>query len=166
MIGRDYATTMARYNMEMNRRIYAAAGRLPEEVRRADGGAFWKSIHGTLSHLVWADEMWLSRFGAGEAAGVPLAQSDRYLPDFAVMAERRAGLDAALLAWAEGLAPGDLDGDLIWWSGALGREMRLPRTLCVAQIFNHQTHHRGQVHALLTRAGEETGATDLPFVLA
>jgi uncharacterized damage-inducible protein DinB len=43
--------------------------------------------------------------------------------------------------------------------------MRKPKALCVMQVFNHQTHHRGQVHALLTRAGEDTGATDLPFVL-
>ena len=165
MIDRDYATTMARYNAEMNRRVYAAAGRLTEAARRADGGAFWKSIHGTLSHLVWADTAWLARFGSGAAPEAALAESDRYQPEFAAMRARREALDAALLGWAEGLAPGDLDGELIWWSGALGREMRLPRTLCVMQIFNHQTHHRGQVHALLTRAGEHTGATDLPFVL-
>ena len=48
---------------------------------------------------------------------------------------------------------------------ATGRELTKPRGMCVAQIFNHQTHHRGQVHALLTRAGEDPGATDLPFVL-
>lgn len=62
MIGRDYAVTMARYNAEMNRRVYAAAARLPEAERAAERGVFWKSIQGTLSHILWADTMWLSRF--------------------------------------------------------------------------------------------------------
>ncbi len=165
MIGRDYAVTMARYNAEMNRRVYAAAARLPEAERAAERGVFWKSIQGTLSHILWADTMWLSRFGVGAPPGVPLAESGRFVPDFDAMAARRVALDADLLAWAEAAEPEDFEGDLVWWSGAMGREMRLAKAVCVVHIFNHQTHHRGQVHALLTRAGEDTGATDLPFVL-
>ncbi len=63
------------------------------------------------------------------------------------------------------MTPGDLEGDLAWFSGALGRDVARPRALVVMHVFNHQTHHRGQVHALITRAGESTGDTDLPFVL-
>ena len=165
MIDPGYLGMMADYNAEMNRRVYAAAGRLPAAERVADRGVFWRSIQATLSHLIWADEMWLSRFGVGAAPPVGIAQSGAYFPDFAPMAERRVALDAAMRDWAATVEPEALTGDLVWWSGATGREMRRPRAMCVVQIFNHQTHHRGQVHALLTRAGEETGATDLPFIL-
>ena len=149
----------------MNRRVYDAAARLDDAERRADRGAFWRSIHGTLCHLLWADTVWMARLGLGQAPGVPIAESDRFVADFAELRRRRDSLDAEIVGWAERLEPADLEGDLAWFSGAIRREVVKPRALCVAQVFNHQTHHRGQVHALLTRAGEATGATDLPFVL-
>jgi uncharacterized damage-inducible protein DinB len=165
MITPAYVQTMAAYNAELNRRVYGAALRLPDAERRADRGAFFGSIHGTLVHLFWADLTWLARFGLGEGPGVPIGESSRFVADFDDLWQRRQALDAAIVAWAAELDPATLDGDLVWWSGATGREMKKPRALCLMQIFNHQTHHRGQVHALLTRAGESTGATDLPFVL-
>ncbi|HCO53892.1 MAG TPA: damage-inducible protein DinB, partial [Pelagibacterium sp.] len=67
--------------------------------------------------------------------------------------------------WADAMTPEEIAGDLSWHSGAVGRDMSKPRALLIMQIFNHQTHHRGQVHALITRFGEKTGDTDLPFVL-
>ena len=165
MITPDYVRVMAAYNAELNRRVYAAALRLDDAERRRDRGAFWKSIHGTLSHLVWGDRMWLSRFGAAEPPAAGIAASDQVNDDFAALWDERQGLDAVIGAWADGLSQGDLEGDLAWRSGATQRDMVRPRALCVVQIFNHQTHHRGQVHAMLTAAGESTGATDLPFVL-
>jgi uncharacterized damage-inducible protein DinB len=156
---------MAAYNAEMNRRIYGAAGRLSDEQRRRDEGAFWKSIHGTLCHLLWADMLWLSRFGVGSPPDVPIAESGRLVLDFDELRQRRVTLDATIIEWGERVAAEELEGDLTWFSGAVGRELTKPKMLCVMQIFNHQTHHRGQVHALLTRAGEKTGDTDLPFVL-
>lgn len=165
MITQAYVATMAAYNAEMNRRVYGAALRLPDATRRADAGAFWRSIHGTLAHLLWADRIWLARFGLGAAPEVAIDASDGWIADFAALWDQRQAFDAEILRWAGGLDPAAFTGDLRWWSGATGREMIRPRALCLIQIFNHQTHHRGQVHALLTRAGETTGATDLPFVL-
>lgn len=165
MITPAYAQTMARYNSELNRRVYGAAQRLSDSQRRADEGVFWKSIHGTLSHLFWADTLWLSRFGVGKAPQVPLPRSDVMVEDFDALWTQRQALDATLTDWADGLTPQDLEGDLSWYSGAVGREMCKPRALIVMQIFNHQTHHRGQAHAIITRFGEKTGDTDLPFVL-
>lgn len=165
MITPGYVQTMAAYNAEMNRRVYEAALRLPDAERRADRGAFWRSIHGTLCHLYWADRVWLARLGLGEAPAVAIADSDRMVEDFDALWRLRRSLDAEIVAWAAGLEPAALEGDLAWWSGAIQRDMVKPRALCIMQVFNHQTHHRGQVHALLTRAGEATGATDLPFVL-
>ncbi|WMT86303.1 DinB family protein [Pelagibacterium sp. 26DY04] len=165
MITPDYARTMARYNAELNRRIYGAALRLSDEQRREDCGAFWGSIHGTLNHLLWADRLWLSRFGIGEAPGVPIRESGKLVGDFDALWAERQAMDETLIAWADGLTTEDLGGELSWHSGATGRDMTKPRDLIVVQIFNHQTHHRGQVHALITRFGEKTGDTDLPFVL-
>ena len=62
LVNAAFVRTMAAYNAEMNRRLYAAAGRLPDAERRKDRGAFWGSLHGTLSHLVWGDQMWMARF--------------------------------------------------------------------------------------------------------
>ncbi len=165
MITPEFVTTMAAYNAEMNRRVYGAALRLPEAVLREDGGAFWKSIQGTLCHIYWADRIWLSRFGVGEKPDVPNAQSASLIPDFGQLWAERQIFDATIIDWAAGLRQADLEGDLSWYSGVMKRNLVKPRALCVMQIFNHQTHHRGQAHALITRAGEATGDTDLPFVL-
>lgn len=165
MITPDYIRTMAAYNAELNGRIYGAARRLPDEQRRRDEGAFWKSIHGTLCHLLWADMLWLSRFGVGTPPAIPIAESGSFIADFDELWQRREALDETIIGWGQRVTAGELGGDVTWFSGAVGREMKKPKMLCIMQLFNHQTHHRGQVHALLTRAGENTGDTDLPFVL-
>lgn len=165
MITPEYARTMARYNEELNRRIYSAAQRLSDEQRRSNEGAFWKSIHATLSHLYWADRIWLSRFGVAQAPDVPIAQSGTMIEDFNTLWTERQALDRTIVAWADAMTADEIEGTLSWYSGAAGRQMSKPRALLIMQIFNHQTHHRGQVHALITRFGEKTGDTDLPFVL-
>ncbi len=165
MITAAYAWTMACYNAEMNARLYAAAGRLPDMARRLDRGAFWGSIQGTLSHLLWADRMWMSRFDGWEMPRERLERSHMAYGDFAAMAETRGDVDSKMSAWAGDLTDDWFQHDLTWFSGAAQREITASRTLLVMHLFNHQTHHRGQVHVLLTGAGESPGATDLPLVV-
>ncbi|MBV9655904.1 MAG: DinB family protein [Acetobacteraceae bacterium] len=165
MIGAPFAQLMAAYNAEMNRRIYGAAARLGEAERRRNRGAFWHSIQGTLSHLLWADRVWMSRLAGWERPDVPLAQSHHYIEDFAALAAERGKADAAITAWAEQLDDAALAGDLRWFSGAAGREIVMSRGRLAVHFFNHQTHHRGQTHAMLTAAGEHTGETDLFLVV-
>jgi len=165
MISPAHVRAMAAYNAEMNRRLYAAAGTLTDAQRRADDGAFFGSIHATLSHLLWGDRIWMHRFAGWERPPGGIAESTRLVDDWDALRAARAEADARLQEWAAGLSPAELDGDLSWFSGATGREMRRPRWLLVTHMFNHQTHHRGQVHALLTRAGAATGDTDLPWVI-
>ncbi len=163
MIDLGYVRLMAAYNSEMNRRLYAAADRLTAEQRRADRGAFFGSLQATLSHLIWADRTWMSRFagwpkpegGIPTSTGLPWEEMKAIRPD----------LDARIEAWAASLDPSWLEGDLTWFSGATQREMRRPRRILMVHMFNHQTHHRGQAHALITAFGEKTGDTDLPFIL-
>jgi uncharacterized damage-inducible protein DinB len=165
MITPAYVRTMAAYNSEMNRRLYAAASRLPDAARRADRGAFWGSIHGTLNHLVWGDRIWMARFAGWPKPRVPMPESAGLIGDFAELAAARETLDAALSAWAAQVGEAWLAGEETWHSGAAQRMQTHPRSLLVTHLFNHQTHHRGQVHAMLTAAGERTGDTDLFLVL-
>ena len=165
MIDPAWVGMMARYNSELNRRLYAAAGRLPDAALRAERGAFFGSIHGTLAHLVWADRMWMSRFDGWEKPAVSIVESARFPGAFEQMAAARVDLDTRLEEWAGRVSPEWLAGDLTWFSMAEGRELTRPIGLLVTHVFNHQTHHRGQVHAMLTAAGERTGDTDLMLVV-
>lgn len=165
MIDTAWCRLMAAYNSEMNRRLYAAAAGLEDAARRADGGAFFGSLHGTLCHLLWADRQWMSRLGGWEKPAVAGRDSAGMIEDFAELRAAREAADAGIEAWAAGLDAARLAGSLSWYSGALGRDQTQPFWVLVTHLFNHQTHHRGQAHALLTRAGQKTGDTDLPFIL-
>jgi uncharacterized damage-inducible protein DinB len=156
---------MATYNAEMNRRVYEAAARLADEERRRPRGAFWGSIHGTLNHLLWADRVWMHRLADWPNPGVPMKDSPNLIDDFHELDNARQKADRGIITWAVALDERWLEGDFNWFSGAVGRELTKPRSLIVMHVFNHQTHHRGQVHAMLTAAGEKTGDTDLPFIL-
>jgi uncharacterized damage-inducible protein DinB len=165
MITPDYVRTMAAYNAEMNRRIYAAAGKMTDAERKEDRRLFWGSLHGTLNHLLWGDQAWMSRFASWPKPTHPIKQSAQLYDNFAELSIERVRADAAMSEWAKGVAQEWLDQDLVWFSGSMQREMKLSRALCVVHMFNHQTHHRGQAHAALTFFGHDPGATDLPFVV-
>jgi uncharacterized damage-inducible protein DinB len=152
---------MAAYNAEMNRRVYAAAGRIDEAERRRERGAFFGSIHATLNHLLWADQMWMSRFAGWPKPAVGMREGLALHDDFLEMTRARGDSDARIAAWADGLDPDWLQGEQTWFSGVAQRDVSRPRVVVVTHLFNHQTHHRGQVHAMLTSAGERTGDTDL-----
>lgn len=164
MITPAYAQKMARYNAWQNESIFGAADALSDEARRADRGAFFKSIHGTLNHLLWADTMWMSRIAEGPNLNVPLRESALFCDDWPTLRAERAAMDARLIAWADALHTAALEGDFSWYSGALQANMVKPRSLIVAHMFNHQTHHRGQVHAMLTAVGARLQDTDLVLI--
>lgn len=161
MITAEGARILARYNAWQNGWIFETLAGWTDAARRADRGGFFGSVQGTLSHLSWADQIWMSRLAGWEPPGGGIADSVSWAGDWPALSGRRARQDADLVAWTEGLDDAALAGDLSWHSGALGRDMARPRALCVLHMFNHQTHHRGQVHAMLTGAGAATGTTDL-----
>lgn len=165
MIKPAYVQTMAAYNVEMNRRVYAAAGKLTDAERKEDRRLFWGSLHNTLNHLLWGDRVWMARFAGWPEPGQSMRESTQLHADFAELSSARVEADAAISAWAAGVEQRWLDEDFTWFSGAMKREMRLKRSLLVTHMFNHQTHHRGQVHAALTWFCHDPGDTDLPFVL-
>lgn len=165
MITPDYVRMMAAYNSEMNRRLYAAAAILSDAERRADRGAFWKSIHGTLAHILWGDYAWMARFDGWEKPSMPIKQSPQMVASFEELRSRRKQADADIEAWAARLDTSWLGENLTWFSQAAGRELQWRRGELVVHFFNHQTHHRGQAHAMLTALGQDPGDTDLPLVL-
>lgn len=165
MITPEWVRLMAAYNAEMNRRLYAAADALTPAQRTEDRGAFFGSIHGTLSHLLWGDRTWMSRFAGWEAPAVGIRQSPALYSDWDALKAARTEADSGIEGWAARLDPAWLQGTLGWFSAAMGREMTRPRWVLVTHFFNHQAHHRGQVHALVTGFGGKTGDTDLPFIL-
>jgi len=161
LVGPAFVRTMAAYNAEMNRRIYAAAQRMPDAERRLARGAFWGSIHGTLCHLLWGDRIWMSRFDGWEKPAVGQKDSPTLIADFDELHRARVDADGRISSWAERVTAPWLDAEQVWFSQSVNRELKQPRSLLVTHFFNHQTHHRGQVHAMLTACGEQTGDTDL-----
>src|SRR5436305_1834420 len=155
-----YAALMAEYNRWMNEKLYAACATLPDGERKRDRGAFFKSIHATLNHLVAVDRAWMARF-TGRAYTVSFPGVGLYA-EFEPLRAARAALDDELLAWARALTAEELAEPMTWTSKMYGFTQTHPRWVQIAQLFNHQTHHRGQVHAMLTAAGVAVGVTDLP----
>ncbi len=165
MIDSDYVRLMAAYTGWQNRSVYEAAGALTDEARREDRGAFFGSIHATLNHLLWGDQLWLHRLAGTPAPASPdIPGSIGQHADWAGLAADRQATDAAIQTWAARVTGEDLAGALSWHSGAIGREVIRPRWVLVVQLFNHGTHHRGQVHAMLTAAGARPEDTDVPFM--
>jgi len=164
MITPAYCLTMARYNTWQNDGLRAMIGGMERDVLTADRGAFWGSIMGTLNHVLWADHLWMSRLDGGTGSDVALTDSAAFTPTPAVWAAERFRMDARITLWAETIHAIDLTGDLSWYSGAMGRDVTKPKALCVIHFFNHQTHHRGQVHQMLTALGLGPDDTDLPFM--
>ncbi|KIT15957.1 DinB family protein [Jannaschia aquimarina] len=162
LIGPDWVRLMARYNAWQNRWLMPAILSLPPGEAERDRGAFFGSIRKTVSHLLWADEIWLSRFVGAARDGGGIAGSVDWAADIEDWAARRPGVDADIVAWAQDLT--DCAGDLTWHSPMLGRQVSKPKGLLFTHFFNHQTHHRGQVHAMLTALGIETGASDVAFM--
>jgi len=153
------ARDMASYNRWMNERLYAVCAQLSDDERKRDCGAFFKSIHATLNHLLLADKIWLGRF-LGEPFAATRLDTELH-SDFTALTEDRAAEDRRIVAWADSLTEDILAGEL-HYTGVVHRGIRkYEMWLVVAHFFNHQTHHRGQITTLLSQFGKDVGVTDL-----
>lgn len=165
MMSPDWLAALARYNRWMNDKLYALAATLSDETRKRDAGAFFKSIHGTFNHLLLADRVWLARFkrvtvpqefmGPG---GIRTLDQELYA-DFDELRRERASTDDELSAWVSEFTEERLAEPLVYMRR--GQRIECPLWWAVAHVFNHQTHHRGQITTLLMQQGRDPGVTDL-----
>ncbi|MCO4848443.1 MAG: damage-inducible protein DinB [Yoonia sp.] len=165
MISPAYITEMTAYNTWQNNGLRRVVQAMDDADVRADRGAFFGSIFGTLNHLLWGDLLWMSRFDGGPAQSPVIADSAEFTATVTQWAEQRVRADTRISSWASGVTKADLSGDITWFSGSLNAEVARPKVTCITHFFNHQTHHRGQLHAMLTAAGQTPDATDLVFML-
>ena len=165
----EHCRVMARYNRWMNEKLYAVASKLTDEERTRDRGAFFESVHGTFNHLLLADRVWMGRFtgvslhGDWMGPGGIRSLDQELYADFEELQREREKTDGEIETWVQSLTAARLAAPLryerkgttydhpLWWS--------------VAHLFNHQTHHRGQVTTLLMQAGHDPGVTDLIAML-
>ena len=119
-----------------------------------------KQPHEDARETIWYDD-----FGGGEKPRTAsVKDSVGEFEDFADLAVARPALDARIIAWAEALTAETIAGDITWWSGINKANVSRPAALIFTHFFNHQTHHRGQAHALLTIAGTKPDDTDLIYM--
>ena len=165
MITPDYVKAMAAYNQWQNRSIHKAAGNLTETQRRQDCGLFFGSVHKTLSHLMWGDTIWLWRFtGRPAPKGSNVTESVDEFAEWGDLVQARMALDTEIISWSEGVTDEFLASGMSYFSVAVNRQISKSNALLVTHFFNHQTHHRGQVHGVLTGMGQQPDDTDLPFM--
>jgi len=154
----------------MNLRQYTAASKLSQDQLMHDRGAFFKSVFGTLNHILVGDIIWLSRFAMHPSCVVPLSSiRDMDKPesldtilfsDFTRLTAARMRIDDVLVDWVEGLTEEDINGCLTYTNMA-GRSFNKPFASLINHLFLHQVHHRGQVTTLLSQYGIDFGETDL-----
>jgi uncharacterized damage-inducible protein DinB len=160
----------ARYNRWMNDKVYASAARLSDAERKLDRGAFFGSIHNVLNHILVGDRIWIGRLTGRVPEpgyiGVDGIQSlnQEIASDIDELRRERERTDTAIDCWAATLTAEGLVGTLHYVRK--GEAYEMPLWWAATQLFNHQTHHRGQVTTLLFQAGQDPGATDFFWMLS
>lgn len=153
--------TFAAYNAWANRRLYDACAKMSDEERKADAGAFFGSMHGTLDHLLIGDMLWMHRFtGAG---ALPTSLSEWQFDEFEDLRTARTAMDALIVEYIASLTDRDIKKSFTFKAMTLPEPMTIVRSLGLAHLFNHQTHHRGQCHHMLTAAGYDAPPLDLMY---
>jgi uncharacterized damage-inducible protein DinB len=164
---------LTEYNSWMNEKLYESCAQLSDEERKRDLGAFFRSIHGTLNHLLMVDHAWLLRctrdfdsHSPRDSAGnaIRLTSLDQILFDeFPALRAQRRTTDFLLERWVASLDDASLQG-LVEYNSSYGAR-RHPLWWVLTHLFNHQTHHRGQVTTLVKQLGRDPGTTDLMLMM-
>ena len=172
---RDELAVLARYNRWMNERVYAVAASLPEAELMRDRGAFFGSVFATLNHIMVADLLWLHRFARADesdrvldpirAMTEPTQLDQEFHGTLAELASQREAIDMVIQRWIASLSEARLVAP-ITYTNIKGVAFTRRLSFLLTHVFNHQTHHRGQVTTLLHQAGAGVGVTDLALMLA
>ena len=162
MITSAFGVAMAQYNAWMNERLYALCADLPDAERRRDRGAFFGSIHATLNHILVGDRLWVARIE--ERTPPPLKLDQILYGDLVALRVARRAEDEHIVNVVAGLDETRLDEDL-HYATTKGERQRTPLRLVLGHFFNHQTHHRGQAHDMLSQAAVDPPPLDLIYFL-
>jgi len=153
----------ANYNQWANRRLYAAVRALPDSEYRRHRGAFFGSLHGTLNHIVVADRIWMRRF-TGEGP-VQTKLDEILFEDIAELEAARTHEDERIIRYVDDLADADLARTFTYRTITSPRDITQPLAPALAHFFNHQTHHRGQAHCLVTEIAGNDAMPSLDLLL-
>lgn len=160
---KSYFSMFALYNQWANQRLYAAASTIPDDAYRSDRGAFFGSLHGTLNHILVADHIWMRRF-TGE--GPMPTKLDEILHDtFDDLAVTRRREDERIIAFADNLNEDRIGGTFTYRTLVDPRDITQPLAPALAHFFNHQTHHRGQAHCLVTELAGRDAMPSLDLLM-
>jgi uncharacterized damage-inducible protein DinB len=154
---------LAGYNEWANRRLYTAATALSDDDYRSERGAFFGSVHRTLNHLLVADRIWMRRF-TGE--GTSYTKLDEIpCADLPTLRSERVAEDKRIVGYVDGLDDRKLAATFSYRTIASPMDVTQPLAPALSHFFNHQTHHRGQVHGMLTTIGGRDAAPSLDMIL-
>ena len=170
MSGLNQIILLAEYNRLMNQRIMDAASLLSDEELKKDQKAFFKSILGTLNHILVGDIIWLKRFSSNSSSEKPLSYisglekpkslSSILFSDIRTLKKEREKIDTIIINWVNNLSESDLS-DYISYNDMAGQPYNKQFVSLINHLFLHQVHHRGQATTLLSQSGVDFGDTDL-----
>ncbi len=155
---------MAQYNLWMTQKIYDALDEMSDEERKADRKAFWKSIHSTMNHILWADIRWTNRLSQSE---YPIEVGQMGVDLFENFEELKAEhfkMAEYIENWVGTLNDEFFNQEISWVPIWGGDPIAIPYYVGMSHMFNHQTHHRGQVTQILNQLGINVGDTDLALM--
>jgi uncharacterized damage-inducible protein DinB len=166
---------LAEYNQLMNQRQYEAVEKLTDAKLHEDRGAFFKSIHGTLNHIMVGDIVWLKRFASHPSSAEALSYITRLDPPeslgsilfhkFAELRSEREVIDSIIINWVSRLSVSDIE-ECVFYSNMAGKRFAKPFYSLINHLFLHQVHHRGQVTTLLSQFGVDFGETDIVEIIS
>lgn len=152
---------LARFNQWVNERLYSVVAALPDDEYRREMGAYFGSVHRTLNHILVIDRMQLCRF-TGDSVD-DIAAGDTILhASFADLQKARETMDRHIILSVDGLDESVLGKTYTFTAKATGRKVSMIGRHILLAMFNHQTHHRGQVHCMLTQLGHSVPPLDVP----
>lgn len=146
----------------MDSKIYAVCLDIPDDLRKKDKGAFFKSIHSTLNHIYYGDLAWIERLR--DNTFTPRQIGVDLYDDFKELKEAQEKMDSDIINWADSLTQEKLNQTFDYVSNVENFSRKLPVWVLATHMFNHQTHHRGQVTTLVNQLGYEPGITDIPWL--
>ena len=155
----SYFRYLAAYNHWANETLFAACAQLTDDERQQPRPVYFGSIHRTLNHILVGDILWRRRF---EGTPVTIPLDEVLYADFETLRAARSEDEQALIAMTDGLNDAQISETLVYKTST-GNPSEAPVHIALGHLFNHQTHHRGQVHTCLSQARVAPPSLDIMY---